>query len=58
VLSDEQLDRKMAAIREHQSQIEGLLQVFGEDLLSEAFASETFRLAERAGPATTVESPS
>jgi len=58
VLSDEQLDRKMAAIREHQSQIEGLLQVFGEDLLSEALASETFRLAERARPATTLESSS
>jgi LmbE family N-acetylglucosaminyl deacetylase len=47
VLDGELLERKMAAIREHQSQIEGLLQVFGEELLSMAFASESFRLAER-----------
>ena len=58
VLSGELLDRKMAAIREHQSQIEGLLQVFGEELLSVALASESFRLAERGEPASTKEASS
>ena len=55
VLDGELLERKMAAIREHQSQIEGLLQVFGEELLSVALASESFRLADGAASSLTLE---
>jgi len=42
VLEGETLDRKMHAIFEHKSQLEGLVQTFGRDLLTEAFASESF----------------
>jgi LmbE family N-acetylglucosaminyl deacetylase len=58
VLDGELLERKMAAIREHQSQIEGLMQVFGEDLLSVALASESFRRAKQSEPAVTGEASS
>ena len=49
---DLQLDRdllelKVAAIREHESQIEGLVATFGEDLWARALARESFRCAER-----------
>ncbi len=47
VLEGDLLELKMAAMREHRSQIEGLLEVFGEDRMSMAFASESFRVAER-----------
>lgn len=42
VLEGEMLDRKMRAINEHTSQLEGLIQTFGRDLLAEALASESF----------------
>jgi len=48
VLEGEMLERKMAGLFEHKSQLEGLIEVFGAELLSIAFASESFRRAERA----------
>ena len=48
VLSGELLDRKMRAIYEHKSQLEGLVAVFGHELLSVALASESFRRASTA----------
>lgn len=41
------LELKLAAIREHESQIEGLVAAFGEDLWARTLARETFRCAER-----------
>jgi LmbE family N-acetylglucosaminyl deacetylase len=46
VLSPEELDRKVKAIQEHASQIEGLLHVFGEEGFRLFMAEETYRLAE------------
>lgn len=49
VLSGELLDRKMAAIAEHRSQVEGLLQVFGADLMAAALTPESFRRSNLTG---------
>jgi LmbE family N-acetylglucosaminyl deacetylase len=46
VLSPELLDLKVAAIREHESQVAGLIAVFGEKDWSRAMSRESFRLAE------------
>jgi LmbE family N-acetylglucosaminyl deacetylase len=46
VLEGDYLERKMRAMYEHKSQMEGLIEVFGADLLSVAFAPESFRRAE------------
>jgi LmbE family N-acetylglucosaminyl deacetylase len=43
-LPDRLLDRKFAAIQAHESQVEGLVQVFG-DRMREWMSEETFRLA-------------
>jgi LmbE family N-acetylglucosaminyl deacetylase len=43
-LSTDLLDRKFAAIQAHESQVEGLVEVFG-DRMREWMAEETFRLA-------------
>jgi len=39
------LELKLRAIREHVSQVEGMVQAFGEDIFRRAMAAETFRLA-------------
>ncbi|HVQ19091.1 MAG TPA: PIG-L family deacetylase [Actinomycetes bacterium] len=46
VLDDQELAVKMTALQEHHSQLFGLVEVFGEDLLAEAMRSEAFRLAD------------
>jgi LmbE family N-acetylglucosaminyl deacetylase len=48
-LTPEQLDLKLEAIKCHESQIEGLLQVFGDDGFREFMAAEYFRLAAEQG---------
>lgn len=45
VLEGDYLERKMEAMVAHTSQMEGLIEVFGKDLLSVAFAPESFRRA-------------
>lgn len=45
-LDDELRDRKLLAISAHESQVEGLLEVFGGEGFKRAFAQESFRLAE------------
>jgi LmbE family N-acetylglucosaminyl deacetylase len=45
VLTGDLLDLKVAAIREHESQVAGLIAAFGESDWSRAMARETFRLA-------------
>ncbi|MBI3648373.1 MAG: hypothetical protein HY240_06460 [Actinobacteria bacterium] len=45
-LSERELERKVKAIQEHASQIEGLLQVFGEAGFRRFMAEENYRLAE------------
>jgi LmbE family N-acetylglucosaminyl deacetylase len=45
-LPDELLELKVRAIREHASQVEGLLHVFGEDGFSRVMAGEFYRLVE------------
>ena len=42
VLTGDMLDRKMRAIYEHTSQLEGLIQTFGSEVLTEALAHESF----------------
>ena len=49
VLDGELLDRKMRAIYEHTSQIEGLVQVFGHDALAEALSAESFTESQLVG---------
>ena len=44
-LEGEILERKMAGLFEHKSQLEGLIEVFGADVLSVAFAVEAFSQA-------------
>lgn len=44
-LNDEEIARKMAALQEHHSQLFGLVEVFGEDLLAKAMRGEYFVLA-------------
>lgn len=44
-LDDHEISRKMTALKEHQSQLFGLIEVFGEDTLTEAMRSESFCLA-------------
>lgn len=44
-LPEELLDRKLASIKEHTSQIEGLLEVFGDDGFRRFLSSESFVLA-------------
>jgi len=39
------LELKLRAIQEHVSQVEGMVQAFGEDIFREAMAEESFRLA-------------
>ena len=46
-LDPDLLELKVAAICEHESQIEGLVAAFGEDLWAKALARESFRCAER-----------
>lgn len=46
-LDGDLLELKVAAIMEHQSQIAGLVEVFGADRWSQAMARESFRCAER-----------
>lgn len=46
VLPPELLDRKLASIKEHASQIEGLLEVFGDDGFRRFLGKESFVLAE------------
>ena len=46
VLTGDLLDLKVAAIREHESQVAGLIAAFGEADWSRAMARESFRLAE------------
>ena len=46
VLDDELRDLKLEAISAHESQVEGLLGVFGGEGFKRAFARESFRLAE------------
>lgn len=43
------LDLKVAAIREHASQIEGLMAAFGDDLWAQAMSRESFVLAAQQG---------
>ncbi len=43
-LSPELLDLKLAAFEAHESQIEGLVSLFGRDGLRDAFGEETYRL--------------
>ena len=50
-LDGELLALKVAAIREHESQIEGLAEAFGEDRWAEALSRESFRRAARQGGA-------
>jgi len=45
-LDDELRDLKLQAISAHESQVEGLLEVFGGEGFKRAFAQESFRLAE------------
>jgi hypothetical protein len=45
VLDGELLDRKVRALYEHSSQLDGLISAFGRDTLVEAFAAESFRRA-------------
>jgi LmbE family N-acetylglucosaminyl deacetylase len=45
-LDDELRDLKLRAISAHESQVEGLLEVFGGEGFKRAFAQESFRLAE------------
>ena len=49
VLSPDLLDLKLAAIKEHASQVEALLHVFGDDGFRRVMAVEWFRLGERKG---------
>jgi LmbE family N-acetylglucosaminyl deacetylase len=46
VLSQEELERKIKAIQEHASQIEALLEVFGEQGFRRFMAEENYRLVE------------
>ncbi|MGB2839216.1 MAG: PIG-L family deacetylase [Actinomycetes bacterium] len=46
VLTGELLELKVAAIREHESQVAGLIAAFGEGHWSRSMARESFRLAE------------
>ena len=46
MLSPEELERKIKAIREHVSQIEAMLQVFGEQGFRRFMAEENYRLVE------------
>jgi LmbE family N-acetylglucosaminyl deacetylase len=48
-LTPEQLELKLEAIKCHESQIEGLLHVFGDDGFREFMAAEYFRLAAEQG---------
>jgi LmbE family N-acetylglucosaminyl deacetylase len=41
-------ERKLRAIEQHESQVQGMLEAFGEDFFREAFMEETFRLAAEA----------
>lgn len=50
-LDGELLALKVAAIREHESQIEGLAEAFGEDRWAEALSRESFRRAAQKGRA-------
>jgi LmbE family N-acetylglucosaminyl deacetylase len=43
VLDDREIERKMTALKEHDSQLSGLIAVFGEDTLSDAMRWEAFR---------------
>ncbi|HVL91077.1 MAG TPA: PIG-L family deacetylase [Actinomycetota bacterium] len=45
VLPQDLLDLKLKAIEEHVSQVEGMLEAFGEDVFSESMNAEYFRLA-------------
>ena len=45
-LPDDLLDLKLKAIEAHVSQVEGMLNAFGEDFFREAHKEESFRLAE------------
>ena len=45
-LDDELRDLKLRAISAHESQVEGLLEVFGGEGFKRAFSQESFRLAE------------
>lgn len=46
-LDDVELERKMAALQEHESQLSGLIAVFGEDRLAAAMRGEYFKEAAR-----------
>ena len=46
-LSPELLDRKLRSLKEHESQIEGLLEVFGDEGLGRFLGRESFVLAAR-----------
>jgi len=48
VLSPDLLERKLASIKEHTSQIEGLLAVFGDEGFKRFLGKESFMLAARA----------
>ena len=47
--TDEMLDRKLASLTSHESQIEGLLEVFGADGLRRFIRDESYRSAGRKG---------
>jgi LmbE family N-acetylglucosaminyl deacetylase len=46
-LPDDLLDLKVAALKEHASQVEGVLSVFGEDELRDAMAQESYVVTRR-----------
>jgi LmbE family N-acetylglucosaminyl deacetylase len=47
VLPPDLLEQKLRAIQEHTSQVEGMVEAFGEDFFRHAMAEESFRLVER-----------
>jgi LmbE family N-acetylglucosaminyl deacetylase len=49
VLPPEIMELKLRAIQEHLSQVEGMIQAFGEDFFRRAMAEESFRLIEEKG---------
>ena len=50
VLDDDEIWRKMSALKEHHSQLFGLIEVFGEDVLMEAMRTEAFCRAGSSSP--------
>jgi LmbE family N-acetylglucosaminyl deacetylase len=57
VLDEASLDRKIAAIQEHASQIEGLLEVFGESGLRGFMREESYRFVAAIEPSSATDAP-